>query len=127
MIGGGGLARLDKLRKKPVFFFGCLPKGKNAEIIERSVNRSFCTAGHMENTPGSVWKLSGLGILRTTPTFPRGPSNPERQVSTYHQIQPFSLFPGVQAQHFIPVLYSVNEAAVVKHKKKNQCIVGGKN
>merc|ERR1712154_73907 len=25
---------------------------------------------------------------------------------------------GVQAQHFIPVLYSVNEGAVVKHKKR---------
>ena len=35
----------------------------------------------MENTPGSVWKPSGLVILHTTQTSPRGPSNPERQVS----------------------------------------------
>ena len=64
----------------------------------------------MESTLDSVWKPSGLEILQIIQTFLLGLSNPGRQVTTsVDNKSPLNECPGVQAQHFLPVLHSITE------------------
>ena len=64
----------------------------------------------MESTLDSVWKPSGLEILQIIQTFLLGLSNPGRQVTTsVDNKSPLNECPGVQAQHFLPVLRSITE------------------